>query len=128
MQVFRHADAQPEEDNREIFTGAVHTQPLVTESLGERVLLTLVRFSAGGRTKWHRHSFEQGLVIVEGRGIVANEADEHLVTPGDVVYVPADEKHWHGGTETTAMAHIAISQRGETTVLEAVERIQTPNA
>jgi len=46
------------------------------------------------------------------------------VEPGDVVLIPAGEKHWHGGTETTAMAHISIGTPGETTVLEAVESIR----
>ena len=125
VHVFRRADTQPKQDARDIFTGTVEAAPLVNESLGENVLLTLVRFTTGGRTKWHRHAFEQGLVIVEGKGIVATEEAEHVVEPGDVVYVPANEKHWHGGTETTSMAHIAINQYGETTVLEPVEQVRT---
>jgi quercetin dioxygenase-like cupin family protein len=125
MQVHHHSEAQPQPDAREIFTGTVRTLPIVGEGGGERLILSLVSFSAGGRTRWHRHSFEQGLVIIEGRGIVATEAAEQIVLPGDVVYVPANEKHWHGGTGTTAMAHIAINQRGETTVLEPVERIRS---
>ena len=127
MRVHHHAAAHPEADGRDIFSGTVRTQPLVGEGEGEHVFLTLVSFSAGARTKWHRHSFEQGLVIVEGKGIVATEAAEHVVLPGDVVYVPAAEKHWHGATETTPMAHIAINQAGETTVLQPVERILTQN-
>jgi quercetin dioxygenase-like cupin family protein len=128
MKVHHHAESQPQTEEREIFTGTVSTQPIVSEGMGENLILTLVSFSAGGRTKWHRHSFEQGLVIVEGRGIVATEEVENVVTPGDVVYVAPNEKHWHGGTETSAMAHIAINQRGETTVLDAVERILTEPA
>jgi len=54
---------------------------------------------------------------------VATEAGRHLVEPGDVVLIPAGEKHWHGGTETTAMAHISIGTPGETTILDAVESI-----
>jgi quercetin dioxygenase-like cupin family protein len=125
MHVFRHAEAHPNPENRDIFTGPVSSQPLVTESMSDRVILNLVQFSAGGRTKWHRHSFEQGLVIVAGRGIVASEDAEHIVVPGDVVYVTANEKHWHGATEQTSMAHIAINQPGDTTVLEAVNEIRT---
>ncbi|HWC28984.1 MAG TPA: cupin domain-containing protein [Dehalococcoidia bacterium] len=121
MKVHYHAEAQPQQESRDIFVGTVHSQPLVAEPTSERIILTLVSFSPGGRTKWHRHSFEQGLVIVEGKGIVATEEAEHVVTPGDVVYVPANEKHWHGGSMTTAMAHIAINQPGETTVLEPSE-------
>jgi quercetin dioxygenase-like cupin family protein len=121
MQVHHHANAHPELESRDIFIGTVHSQPIVPESVSERIILTLVSFSAGGRTKWHRHSFEQGLAIIEGKGIVATEEAEHVVVPGDVVYVPANEKHWHGGSMTTSMAHIAINQPGETTVLEPSE-------
>lgn len=127
MQVFRHREARPQRDERDIFTGVVESQGLVGEALGSQVFLTLVRFSAGGRTKWHSHSFDQGLVITEGRGVVATELEENVVEPGDVVYVAPHEKHWHGGTESTAMAHIAINQPGETTVLEPVERLRNPN-
>ena len=59
---------------------------------------------------------------------MATEEAEHVVESGDVVFVPADEKHWHGGTERSGMAHISITQPGETTVLEAVERIRTTDA
>jgi quercetin dioxygenase-like cupin family protein len=30
------------------------------------------------------------------------------IRPGDVVWIPPGEKHWHGATRTTSMTHIAI--------------------
>jgi quercetin dioxygenase-like cupin family protein len=30
------------------------------------------------------------------------------IHPGDVIWVPPGEKHWHGAAPTTAMTHIAI--------------------
>ena len=30
------------------------------------------------------------------------------IRPGDVVWFPPGEKHWHGASPTTAMTHIAI--------------------
>jgi quercetin dioxygenase-like cupin family protein len=128
MEVVHRKDANLTRQTRDIFTGEVHSSPVLEEGKGEHLIMNLVSFSPGGRTKWHRHSFEQGLVIVEGRGIVATEEQEHVVVTGDVVYVSPNEKHWHGGTETTGMAHISITQVGETTVLEPVERIRTPEA
>lgn len=125
MKVIRSASIQPSRATREIFTGEVHSHAIVDQTSAEQLLLTLVKFSAGGRTKWHRHSFDQALLITEGRGIVASEAEEHVVGPGDVVVIPAGEKHWHGGTESSAMAHISITTPGETTVLEAVEAVRT---
>ena len=125
MHVIRGAGVQPERATRDIFTGEVHSHTFVDDSIGKSLRLTLVRFSAGGRTKWHTHSFEQGLIITEGRGIVATEEQENIVTPGDFVVVPPNEKHWHGGTDETGMAHISVTQPGETTVLEPVERIRS---
>ena len=127
MHVAHIKDARPERAIRDIFTGEVHSQMQADATQAQQLRLNLVRFSAGGRTKWHTHGFEQGLIIIEGKGIVATEAAEHVVEPGDVVVIPAAEKHWHGATETTAMAHIAVNQDGETKVLEPVERIRTQN-
>jgi quercetin dioxygenase-like cupin family protein len=126
VHVFRRSSFAPQRAHRDIFTGQVESAALVDESVGRSLRLNLVRFLAGGRTKWHTHSFEQGLVILEGRGIVATEEGEHVVEAGDVVFVPAGEKHWHGGTESSSMAHFSITSAGETTVLEPVERILTP--
>jgi quercetin dioxygenase-like cupin family protein len=125
VHVIRGKEQRPERTSRDIFTGEVEAATYVDDSIGKHLRLTLVRFKAGGRTKWHSHSFEQGLVIMEGKGVVATEAAEHVVEPGDVVIVPAGEKHWHGGTASTAMAHFSIVTPGETTVLEAVDRIRT---
>jgi quercetin dioxygenase-like cupin family protein len=124
MQVSHHKDAQPERAVRDIFMGEVHSQIQAPGS--QQLRLNLVKFSAGGRTKWHIHSFEQGLIIIEGKGIVATEEAKHVVEPGDVVVIAPEEKHWHGGTNTTGMAHIAVNQDGQTTVLEPVEQIKTP--
>jgi len=33
------------------------------------------------------------------------------IRPGDVVWIPPNEKHWHGATATTAMTHIAVQEQ-----------------
>ncbi len=126
MRVIRGSDVNLTPAQGDIFTGEVERHVYVDDAAGQSLRMGLVRFKPGGRTKWHAHSFEQGLVITEGRGIVATEEAEHVVQPGDVVFVPANEKHWHGATASTPMAHISITGPGQTTVLEAVERIRTP--
>jgi quercetin dioxygenase-like cupin family protein len=127
MYVARGKDANPQRATGAIFMGEVHSHLLVDQSRGQQLRLNLVKFSAGGRTKWHTHTFEQGLIIVEGKGIVATEEAEHVVEAGDAVIVAPNEKHWHGGSETTAMAHIAINGVGETQVLEPVDEVRTKN-
>lgn len=125
MHVLKGNERRPQPARREIFTGEVESATFADESIGRHLRVNLVRFKPGARTKWHTHTFEQGLLIVEGKGVVATEDGEHLVEPGDVVIVPANEKHWHGGTESTGMAHFSLATPGETTVLEPVETIQT---
>jgi quercetin dioxygenase-like cupin family protein len=109
-----------------MFIGEVHAHGLIDDTMTEQTRMLLVKFSPGGRTRWHTHTFEQGLVIVEGRGIVASESQgERVVEAGDVVVFDTGEKHWHGGTNTTGMSHIAINLAGSAEVLEDSE-IKTP--
>jgi len=110
-----------------MFMGEVHAHGLIDDKMTEQTRMLLVKFSPGGRTRWHTHSFEQGLVIVEGRGIVANESQgERIVQAGDVVVFGTNEKHWHGATNTTGMSHIAVNLAGSAQILEDSE-IKTPN-
>jgi quercetin dioxygenase-like cupin family protein len=125
VKVIKGSSVSLQRSQGEIFTGAVDNFTYVDNTIGEHLRLTLVHFNPGGRTKWHSHAYEQGLIITEGRGIVATEEHENVVEPGDVVVVAAGEKHWHGATEASAMTHISINTPGETTVLEAVESIRT---
>ena len=117
MRVVRMDDSSPRPSTAAIFLGQVETQPLLDE-VSEHVRLTVVRFSPGARTKLHTHSFEQVLVITEGRGILATETEEHVVTPGAVVVIPPGEVHRHGATDDTPMAHISITTPGETKLVE----------
>jgi quercetin dioxygenase-like cupin family protein len=125
VQVVRGKEHRAQPATGEIFTGEVERLAYTEVATAKHLRLGLVRFKPGGRTRWHTHTFEQGLVITEGRGIVATEDAEYVVEPGDVVIVPAGEKHWHGGTESTSMAHVSIATPGDTTVLEPVETLRT---
>jgi quercetin dioxygenase-like cupin family protein len=110
-----------------MFMGEVHALGLVDDKMSEQTRLLLVKFSPGGRTRWHTHTFEQALIIVDGKGIVASESQgERVVQPGDVVVFSKEEKHWHGATNTTGMSHIAVNLAGQNNVLEDSE-IRTTN-
>jgi quercetin dioxygenase-like cupin family protein len=127
MYVSKGADVKTQRADRPIFTGEVHQGQHVTPEHAEQHRIGQVNFKPGGRTKWHTHPWEQVLVIIDGKGIVATEAQEYVVVPGDVVVIPTAENHWHGATETTAMTHVAINQEGEATVNDPVEKIKTQN-
>jgi quercetin dioxygenase-like cupin family protein len=75
----------------------------------------VVSFSAGSRNKFHKHSVDQLLIVTEGTGVVATDAEERVVTAGDVVLIPAGENHWHGAPGATPMAHITVVAKGGVT-------------
>jgi quercetin dioxygenase-like cupin family protein len=81
----------------------------------------VVSFESGARTSWHRHSDGQILFVLQGQGRVgARDGEQAEINPGDFVYAPAGEEHWHGAAEGASMTHIALSF-GDTEWLEPVE-------
>jgi 4-carboxymuconolactone decarboxylase len=82
-----------------LFTGPVTLQAIIGRDLSETFLIQQVNFSKGVRNKFHIHSTEQILIVTEGEGIVATDREEITVRPGDVVFIPAGEKHWHGAAK-----------------------------
>ena len=96
-----------------LFFGEVERQPLVEKGTGGLVV-SMVKFAPGAGNKMHSHTGEQVLIITEGKGIVATEKEEHIVTPGTIVYIPKNEMHWHGATKDSSFAHYSIQTPGET--------------
>lgn len=102
-----------------LFTGPVTAQALIDENLSSRVAISQVNFDRGVRNKFHAHSIEQILIVTEGKGIVATEQEEITVEPGDVVFIPANEKHWHGAAGDSTFSHLYVmSPQQKTTQLE----------
>ncbi|RNG37288.1 (R)-mandelonitrile lyase [Streptomyces botrytidirepellens] len=93
----------------ERFTGDVYLNPIEAPSDPARLASALVRFTPGARTNWHSHAKGQVLYITDGVGLVGTR-DGHVVrvSAGETVKCPAGEEHWHGATDTTLLAHIAM--------------------
>ena len=84
----------------------------------------LVTFEPGARSAWHWHPLGQTLVVTSGCGWVQSEGQPKVeIRPGDVVWCPPKERHWHGATPTTAMTHIAIQEALEGKVVEWMEKV-----
>jgi quercetin dioxygenase-like cupin family protein len=62
--------------------------------------VSVVNFGKGVRNS------EQILIVTAGEGIVATEDEEVAVTTGDVIFIPAGEKHWHGASQNSEFSHI----------------------
>jgi quercetin dioxygenase-like cupin family protein len=96
----------------EYFTGAVRLDPLFQAPEPARAAVVSVTFEAGARTAWHTHPLGQMLVVTAGCGRAQRWGGPiEEIRPGDVIWFPPGEKHWHGAAPRTAMTHIAIHER-----------------
>ena len=108
----------------ENFTGSVRIDPLVQSPAPARVMGAAVTFEPGARTAWHTHPLGQNLIVIHGAGLVqAWGGPIEKIRPGDVVWSPPGEKHWHGATPTTAMTHIAIQERLDGKAVDWLEHV-----
>ena len=90
------------------FTGTA--LPYVTMPATDGVTINTVVFNPGARTHWHSHENGQILQILAGRGLTQSEGGPVVeLLAGDVVWVPAGERHWHGAASESYMTHVAIS-------------------
>jgi quercetin dioxygenase-like cupin family protein len=93
------------------FTGTVRVDPIFQVGDPTRLSGGQVTFEPGARTMWHTHPLGQTLIVTSGLGWVQCEGGPiEEIRPGDVVWFPPGEKHWHGATATTAMTHIAVTE------------------
>jgi quercetin dioxygenase-like cupin family protein len=93
-----------------LFTGDVRINPLVDPNEQTPTSVGNVHFAAGARTAWHTHPAGQTLIVTEGTGWVQKwGGPKQVMNTGDVVWIPAGVKHWHGATSTSAMTHTAIT-------------------
>jgi quercetin dioxygenase-like cupin family protein len=91
------------------FTGNARIDRQVRPDESARVMGSLVSFEAGARTAWHTHPLGQTLVVTRGCGWVQSEGSgAQEILPGDVVWIPANTRHWHGAQANQAMSHYAI--------------------
>ena len=93
----------------------MHLQRILQPGESQNFMFGILHFDAGSRTKFHKHSGDQILLIVEGTGKVATDNEVLTVTKGDVVLIPAGESHWHGAPDDTSMAHIHLLAAGDET-------------
>ena len=106
------------------FTGTVRIDPLVAAPAPARVAAASVTFEPGARTAWHTHPLGQTLIVTFGCGLVQKEGGPvEEIRPGDVVLFEPGEKHWHGATPATAMAHIAIQEQLDGTAVTWMEKV-----
>ena len=106
------------------FTGTVRIDPLFQAPTPARVTGATVTFEPGARTAWHTHPLGQTLIVVAGSGRAQRLGGAiEEIRPGDVVWFPPGEKHWHGAAPTTAMTHIAVQEALDGKAVEWLEQV-----
>lgn len=106
------------------FTGLVRLDPILEAPSPARVRAAWVTFEPGARTAWHTHPLGQILIVTSGTGGVQRwGAPREDMRPGDVVWIPPGEKHWHGACATVAVTHIAIQEAHAGSAVEWLEPV-----
>jgi quercetin dioxygenase-like cupin family protein len=96
---------------KEYFTGTVWQDPIIVTEAPARLVVNRVSFEPGARTNWHTHPLGQTLYVIAGVGRFQTKGEAvREIRPGDVIWIPAGEKHWHGGAPTTGMTHLAMQE------------------
>lgn len=124
MEIKRNGSQPAGKGSADYFTGTVRVDPLFDSPEPARARGASVTFEPGARTAWHTHPLGQTLIVTAGVGLVQREDGPiEEIRPGDVVWFPPGEKHWHGAAPTTAMTHIAIQEALNGKVVEWLEQV-----
>lgn len=111
MDIFSVEARQSRRGEVENFTGTVWREQIVAAPEPARVRAGFARFEPRARTAWHAHPLGQTLCVLSGVGRVQSWGQKgHLIRAGDVVWIPPNEKHWHGAHSTSSMTYIAMQE------------------
>jgi quercetin dioxygenase-like cupin family protein len=93
----------------ELFTGDVWYDVIAKGEEPSRMRVNIVRFAPGARNAWHAHAAGQTLHVTEGVGLIQSRRGGVVeIRPGQTIYTPPGEWHWHGAAPDHFMSHLAI--------------------
>ena len=124
MEIQRNGSKSPIPGPVDWFTGRVRIDPLFPATAPARAAGNSVAFEPGARTAWHTHPLGQIVIVTSGCGRAQRWGGPiEEIRPGDVVWFPPGEKHWHGAAPTAAMTHIAIQETLEGKAVDWLEKV-----
>jgi quercetin dioxygenase-like cupin family protein len=124
MEINRIGSRSSAKGPSEWFTGQVRIDPLFQAPAPARAQGASVTFEPGARTAWHTHPLGQTLIVTFGLGWIQRWGGSiEEIRPGDVVWFPPGEKHWHGAAPSNAITHIAIQEALDGSVVEWMEHV-----
>lgn len=95
----------------ETFYGDVWLDSISRGLPTSHINILAVHFAPGARTAWHSHEGGQTIYVTEGKGRIQSRGERIAeLRPGDVVYTPGGEEHWHGADPDHFMTHVALSE------------------
>jgi quercetin dioxygenase-like cupin family protein len=94
----------------EWFTGDVWIDGIAQPHDGSTLSVGAVHFTPGARSAWHAHAGGQTLYVTEGRGLVQSRGHDAVeIHPGDTIWTPDGEVHWHGAAHDHFMTHLSLT-------------------
>ncbi|TMJ43209.1 MAG: cupin domain-containing protein [Alphaproteobacteria bacterium] len=124
MEIKRSGSQPSRKGPAEYFTGTVRIDPVFDAPEPARIRCASVTFEPGARTAWHTHPLGQTLIVTAGLGLAQRwGAPVEEIRPGDVVWFPAGEKHWHGAAPSTSMTHIAMQEALNGSPVDWMEKV-----
>ncbi|MDE6028854.1 MAG: carboxymuconolactone decarboxylase family protein [Clostridiales bacterium] len=108
------------------FIGNSYLKPLTDPK--QTVFMANVTFEPKCRNNWHVHKADEGggqiLLCTDGCGWYQQWGKPaQKLYAGDVVYIPAGVKHWHGAAKDSWFSHIAVECTGVNTSNEWLEPV-----
>lgn len=80
----------------------------------QRMTVATVRFAPGARTAWHSHARGQYLRVTQGVARIGGRDGTVIdVYPGQTIYTPPGEEHFHAAAADGFMEHIAMLEAGD---------------
>lgn len=124
MEIKKSGSQSPMEPRPEWFTGTVRILSLFDVHQPARAMGASVTFEPSSRTAWHTHPLGQILIVTSGLGRAQRWGGPiEEIRPGDVVWIPPGEKHWHGASPSASMTHIAIQEQLDGKAVEWMEKV-----
>jgi quercetin dioxygenase-like cupin family protein len=124
MEITRAGSQPSSKGPADWFTGTVRIDALFPAHSPARAAGASVTFEPGARTAWHTHPLGQTLIVTAGCGRAQRWGGPiEEIRPGDVVWFPPGEKHWHGAAPTTAMTHFAIQEELDGKAVDWLEKV-----
>ena len=124
IQITRGGMVPSQKGPAEWFTGSVRIDPLFQANDRSRMAAASVTFEPGACTAWHTHPVGPRLIVTAGVGRAQRWGGPvEDIRPGDVVWIPPGQKHWHGASPNTAMTHIAVQEHRNGTVVDWMEKV-----